>query len=172
MLCEKPASGFEWCLQRESWFNFRDACSPYLRELSLSGTTVADCRDCTIALLLPWLHIDSIGSNCPGRFTALKKHLKVKKSDIHGFGLFAKKKIRKGSVLGTCKVKPRRKKSDSLYTLWIQDEQQRVDVRGKLKYINHSKSPNVAYYDDLTVVALKKIFPGEELVHDYGEGWD
>ena len=149
--------------------------------VSLSGDSAVDCyrlradSDClgyAVAVLLLRLHIDLVGSYFPGRPIALKNSLKVKKSAIHGFGLFAKKKISKGKVLGKCKVKPRRKKSDSLYTLWLHDEQQRVDVRCKLKYINHSKSPNVAYYDDLTVVALKNIRPGEELAHDYGEGWD
>ena len=40
------------------------------------------------------------------------------------------------------------------------------------KYINHSRTPNVAYYDDLTVVALKAIKAGEELLHDYGEEFE
>jgi hypothetical protein len=102
----------------------------------------------------------------------LKKHLKVKKSKIHGLGLFANKTLGKGSVLGKCKVKPRHKKADSLYTLWLDNEKKAVDVRCKLKYINHSKYPNVAYFDNLTVVVLKKIYPGEELVHDYGDDWD
>jgi SET domain-containing protein len=29
----------------------------------------------------------------------------------------------------------------------------------------------VAYYDDLSVVALRNIEPGEELTHHYGEDW-
>ena len=39
-----------------------------------------------------------------------------------------------------------------------------------LRYINHSGDPNAVYYDDFTVVALKDIEKGEELLHDYG--WD
>jgi hypothetical protein len=104
----------------------------------------------------------------------LKKHVKVGKSHIHGRGLFATKTIKRGSVLGVCKVKPRAKgkKRDSAYTLWLDDGKTAVDVRCKFRFINHSNTPNVAYYDDLTVVALKKIAPGEELAHDYGDDWD
>jgi SET domain-containing protein len=40
-----------------------------------------------------------------------------------------------------------------------------------LKYINHHNAPNVSYYDDLSVVALRDIQAGEELTHDYGEEW-
>ena len=101
----------------------------------------------------------------------MKKQLEVKQSRIHGKGLFATKKIKKGSVLGKCKVKPRNKKKDTFYTLWVDDGERAFDVLCKLKYINHSKTPNVAYCDDFTVVALKTIKPGDELAHDYGDDW-
>ena len=90
--------------------------------------------------------------------------VKVKKSDIHGKGLFCTKKIPKNHVLGKCKTKKTKKPNG--YTLWLGKKS--VDVICDFKYINHSKKPNVVYYDDLTVVALKKIKPGEELTHDYG----
>ncbi len=88
----------------------------------------------------------------------------VKKSKIHGKGLFSTEKISKGTVLGKCKT--RKTKKTNMYTLWSDDKPR--DVTCDFKYINHSKKPNVAYYDDYTVVALKKIKPGEELTHDYG----
>ena len=34
------------------------------------------------------------------------------------------------------------------------------------------KQPNVAYYDDLTVVTLKAVKAGAELLHDYGDEWE
>lgn len=98
----------------------------------------------------------------------MKKHLEAKNSGIHGKGLFAKKKIKKDTVLGFCEAKPSKKIGP--YTLWL-DNGKKVDVKCKLKYINHSKKPNVSYFDDLSVVALRTIKPGEELTHDYGDDW-
>ncbi|MEM7396124.1 MAG: SET domain-containing protein, partial [Verrucomicrobiota bacterium] len=92
--------------------------------------------------------------------------VKAKKSKIHGMGLFADQRIRKGTVIGRCEVRRTRKPGD--YTLWL-DEETGFDVVCNLRFINHSKKPNVAYYDDFEVVALKNIRAGEELVHDYGE---
>lgn len=99
----------------------------------------------------------------------MKSSLKVKNSGIHGKGLFASKKIEKGTLLGSCKTKKTRE--EGLYTLTL-DEQTQVDVTCKFKYINHSKLPNVAYYEDLSVVALQNISAGDELTHDYGDEWE
>ena len=92
--------------------------------------------------------------------------IKVKSSGIHGKGLFSAKKIRKDTVIGKCKTK--KTKKTNMYTLWVKDKPH--DVKCDLRFINHSKKPNVAYYDDFEVVALKDIKKGEELLHDYG--WD
>ncbi|MCG8393233.1 MAG: SET domain-containing protein [Pseudomonadales bacterium] len=97
--------------------------------------------------------------------------LEVRESPIHGRGLFASQKIPKGTELGLCRTK--RAKGSGPYVLWLDDEgKERYRVLCDLRFINHGKKPNVAYYDDLTVVALKSIKPGEELLHDYGEEWD
>lgn len=98
----------------------------------------------------------------------MKASLKVKNSAIHGKGLFASKSIEKGTFLGNCKTEPTAE--PGLYTLWLSDDNQ-VDVTCKFKYINHSKKPNVAYHEDLTVTALKNIKKGDELTHDYGDEW-
>lgn len=92
--------------------------------------------------------------------------VKVKKSEIHGKGLFSAKKIRKHTVIGKCKVK--KTKEANIYTLWVKDKA--FDVKCDLRFINHSSQPNVVYYDDFTVVALRNIKKSEELFHDYG--WD
>ena len=89
--------------------------------------------------------------------------LEVKLSNIHGKGLFSTEKILKNAVLGKCQVT--KTKEQNAYTLWIGNEM--IDVTCDFKYINHSKMPNVIYYDDLTVVALRNIKPGEELTHEY-----
>lgn len=96
--------------------------------------------------------------------------LTVKESPVHGKGLFAAKVIAKGTELGRCKT--RKAKKDGPYVLWLEDEDRGVEVCCDLKYINHGSSPNVAYYDDLTVVALKRIPEGKELLHHYGDDWD
>lgn len=97
----------------------------------------------------------------------MKRKLKVGKSRIHGKGLFATEPIRKGTVLGYCRIRKTRNPSD--FTLWL--DRGPVDVICRLKYINHASRPNVAYHDDLSVVALKDIKPGQELTHHYGEDW-
>lgn len=100
---------------------------------------------------------------------SLKRHLYVDDSPLHGKGLFSKIEIAKGTELGICTT--RKTREPGLHTLTFADGSQR-DVTCKLKYINHSKKPNVSYYDDLSVVALRKIKPGDELLHDYGDEWD
>ena len=99
-----------------------------------------------------------------------KDLVEVKQSPIHGRGLFARAAIPRDTVLGVLKTKPA--KGDGPYVLWLDDEgEERYRVLCDLRYINHHKKPNVAYYEDLTVVALKNIKAGQELVHDYGEDW-
>lgn len=92
--------------------------------------------------------------------------VKVKTSDIHGKGLFSAKKICKDTVIGKCKVKKTKKKKSNMYTLWVDDKP--FDVKCDLRFINHSDNPNIVYYDDFTVVALRDIGKGEELLHNYG----
>ena len=98
----------------------------------------------------------------------MKQALLVQKSKIHGKGLFTTVKLKKGSLLGHCSSKP--VKESSPHTLWLADDQL-VEITCKLKYINHNKKPNVIYYDDLSVVALRDIEAGEERTHDYGDEW-
>ncbi len=93
----------------------------------------------------------------------------VQDSGIHGKGLFAKNAIKKGTVIGTLEGKPVSK--DGPHVLWMNDGQDKFKVENELKYINHSKQPNVAYYDDFTVVALSHIPTGQELLHNYGDDW-
>lgn len=103
----------------------------------------------------------------------IPNHLYVEESAIHGKGLFAKKKIKKGEHIGILKAKSTKKESGP-YILWL-DESKRVNVTCHLRYINHSSTPNACYYDTLEVIALRDIEPGEEITHDYsgsGSGWE
>lgn len=92
----------------------------------------------------------------------------VKTSAIHGKGLFATSKIQEGEVIGTIPFNP--VEEDGPYVLWI-DHDTGVRVDCDLKFINHSPEPNACYCEDLDVVALKDIEPGEEITHDYGDDW-
>ena len=97
----------------------------------------------------------------------IKRSLRSGKSRIHGTGLFATERIAAGAVLGELRTRPAQR--DGPYVLTTDDGAFRVLC--KLRYINHSKRPNVAYCDDLTVIALRNIKAGEELTHDYGDDW-
>ena len=102
-----------------------------------------------------------------------KNSVYVQESGIHGKGLFAAKKIKEGDLLGVLECKPTKK--DGAHVLWVEGKKGRYNkfkVSCDFKYINHSKQPNVAYYDDLTVVALRNIKEHEELTHNYGDEWD
>lgn len=91
----------------------------------------------------------------------------VKESPLHGRGLFATQYIPEGTTLGWLKTKKAKKnKLDGPYVLWI-DGDKPVKVTCDLRFINHSNEPNACYYDDLSVMALRDIEPGEEIVHNY-----
>ena len=56
--------------------------------------------------------------------------------------------------------------------MWCDDGKSAREVTCNFRFINHAKKANVAYYDDLTVVAIRDILPGEELTHYYGDEWE
>ena len=88
----------------------------------------------------------------------------VTASNIHGKGLFARKRIRAGTLIGQVDARPT--SIDGPYVLWL-TQSEGVEVRCQLKYINHSDEPNAIYYDTLEVVALRDIRRGEEITHNY-----
>jgi len=91
----------------------------------------------------------------------------VRESPLHGRGLFATTFIPEDTILGFLKTEPPPSNElEGPYVLWI-DGVSPVRVTCDLRYINHSDEPNAAYYDDLSVMALRDILPGEELLHDY-----
>lgn len=91
----------------------------------------------------------------------------VKESPLHGRGLFATQHIPEGEVIGWLKTKKAKKsKLDGPYVLWVGGKKP-VRVTCDLRFINHSSKPNAAYYDDLSVMAVRDIAPGEEILHNY-----
>jgi len=99
----------------------------------------------------------------------------VKKSGIHGKGLFTTVDIKKGDYITYIKGKYTRKKVSGskkeagsipmwygvTRTLWI-------DPKGTIFcYFNHSCKPNTAIVGIKKVIALRNIKAGEELTFDY-----
>lgn len=99
------------------------------------------------------------------------KKIEVKNSSIHGKGLFATKKIKKGETVLSWKPKvSTRKQADALpekekrylypdgdKVLWMQPPE---------RYINHSCEPNT-HVIEKNDIALRDIQPGEEITSDY-----
>lgn len=96
------------------------------------------------------------------------KNVFVNNSAIHGRGLFAKSFIPEGTHLGT--IKGEHTNTDGDHVLWL-DSKTGFHVQCNFRYINHSDTPNAVYYDNLEISAIKDIQPGEEITHNYGEGW-
>ena len=93
----------------------------------------------------------------------------VAASGIHGNGLFAAIFIPRGTIIGWLNGRPC--VNDGPHVLWISDTEG-IEVFCDFRYINHADAPNACYYDDLSVVALRDIEPGEEITHDYScEDW-
>jgi hypothetical protein len=101
----------------------------------------------------------------PGKIT-LNNYLAtyVAQSNIHGNGLFAQFHIPAGTIIGWIKGIP--SKRDGSYVLWL-SARKAIEVTCDMKYINHSDEANACYYDDLSVVALRDIYPDEEITHNY-----
>ena len=91
----------------------------------------------------------------------------VRESPLHGRGLFATQYIPQDTVIGWLITEPAPDDElDGPYVLWI-DGVTPKRVTCDLRFINHSSEPNAAYYDDLSVMALCDIKPGDEILHDY-----
>ncbi|MEM7261676.1 MAG: SET domain-containing protein-lysine N-methyltransferase [Planctomycetota bacterium] len=96
----------------------------------------------------------------------------VDKSPIHGKGLFAQKRIKKGECIGTYEGK--RTRSDGMHVLWVEETDGKwIGIKGEneLKYLNHSSKPN-AEFDGDELFAIRAIKKGEEITFDYGEEWE
>lgn len=86
---------------------------------------------------------------------------------MHGRGLFATQYIPEDTVISWLRTEPASDDElDGPYVLWV-DGVSPVRVTCDMRFINHSDEPNAAYYDDLSVMALRDIQPGEELLHNY-----
>ena len=103
------------------------------------------------------------------------KNTEIKKSKIHGNGLYATKKIKKDTVLCILDgqfISYETAKKD-LELEWNQINNDIVLVRiypTKYRFINHSRNPNLRLFrEPLRVVSISDIEIGEELSLDYRE---
>jgi len=102
------------------------------------------------------------------------KNTYIKKSDIHGYGLYAKKDIDKDQVLGYLDGQVIDWKLHDEYNLTLEwnaigDNKLLVrPYRTKYSYINHSREANLLIaYDPIRIISKKNIKKDEELVLDY-----
>ena len=109
----------------------------------------------------------------------------VRRSGIHGRGVFATEKIRKGTVIIEYKGqrtswdeamnRPDSDPDDSAHTFLFElDDGRVIDARMRgnaARWINHSCDPNCRTFEDeegrIFIEAKRKIRPGEELCYDY-----
>lgn len=95
--------------------------------------------------------------------------LEVRKSGIHGKGVYAIASIEKGTKIGTYQGEIT--EEDATYVLWITDEngdEYGVNGTSDLKFLNHSHKPN-AEFDGDELHAMRNIKPGEEITFHYGD---
>jgi hypothetical protein len=79
--------------------------------------------------------------------------------------------IEAGEIVGTFEGTPAEVDGD--HVLWIETDDGRwegIRGTGTLRWLNHSRSPNVEF-DGAELRARRRIDAGEELLIDYGEEW-
>jgi len=101
----------------------------------------------------------------------MKNKIKVKKSHIHGKGVFAKRRIRRNALVGIYEGNTVRK--NDIYVLWVEDDNGKafgIEGSNELRFLNHSRKANAIFYGD-KLFALRNITPGAEITFDYGDEW-
>ncbi len=111
-----------------------------------------------------------------GEFSTLEAthtpKLVVKRSLIHGKGLFAGQRFEPGDYIG--RYEGPRTRRNGTYVLWVLDERGRgfgIDGKNHMRWMNHSGHPNADFEED-EIYAIRTIEPGEEITVHYGGDWD
>jgi len=102
----------------------------------------------------------------------MRSTVQIKSSPIHGKGLFAKRRLRKGEYIAS--FKGRKTSKNGMHVLWLEEDDgsmEGMEVRNSMRYMNHAPKPN-AELDGYDVYALRSIQPGEEITIHYGNDWD
>ncbi len=103
----------------------------------------------------------------------------IKKSPVHGRGLFALKPLKKGEIIAIkggyiFNKKTLKKIENKIEDSYIQIEKnfyigsiKKSQLKGNKIFINHSCDPNVGIRGQITFVAMRNIKTGEELTYDW-----
>ena len=94
----------------------------------------------------------------------------VKRSGIHGVGVFATRHIKAGELIGRFRGRPVER--DGIYVSYVNNAsgvQQRYEITGDLKFLNHHCRPN-AVLNNFQTVALRPVNKGQEITINYGDG--
>jgi SET domain-containing protein len=110
----------------------------------------------------------------PSKKSAAKAaaNYRVKRSVIHGRGVFAERELRRSDWIGTFEGVPTTR--DGTHVLWtFEEDGTEHGVRGTsgLRFLNHSSRPN-AEFRDLELHALRRIRVEEEITIHYGDAWE
>ena len=102
--------------------------------------------------------------------------LVVKKSPTHGYGVFARKSMRKGEIIEECYIILTKGKDKALEDYYFDAKGKDALLTGFGIIYNHSDDDNADYKINVTrrlatFIALKPIKKGEEIFISYGEEW-
>ena len=105
------------------------------------------------------------------RERAMLERIEVRDSRIHGRGIFARTRLRKGQRIGRFEGDTTTR--NGTYVLWlIGEDGSEIGIRGRnaLRFLNHGNPANAEFLDDELYV-VRNVQPGAEVLIDYGEGW-
>ena len=104
--------------------------------------------------------------------------LRIGKSEIAGRGLFWEGDfvLKRHDFIGWALCKPHPSGREGAYTLhaYTEDLTDMVPVKMicEFRFMNHNPQPTAALCDDCSVIAMKRIKPGDEITIDYSGGKD
>jgi SET domain-containing protein len=107
----------------------------------------------------------------------LQNKIEVKKSSMHGYGVFAKKKIHKGEKIEECYfILSRRGGDKGLEDFYFDAKGKYAVFLGYGSIYNHSEDPSADYSINMTkriatIKAMRDIPKGKEIFISYGKGW-
>ena len=104
--------------------------------------------------------LPSIGWRCRG--------VEVRKSHVHGSGVFTRRAFKKGEVMGRYRGRPA--DSTGIYVAWHKDasgQHTRHEITGPMRFLNHSCRNN-AKLENFRLIAVESIRAGKEVSIDYG----
>jgi SET domain-containing protein len=100
----------------------------------------------------------------------------VKKSPIHGYGVFATRELLPGEIIEECRLLQPALDDPALYDYYFDMQGERSLALGNGSLYNHSNEPNGTYMADketliCTFTATRHIQAGEEILVSYGNDW-